>query len=426
MITYIYRLMMREKVCIVLNEREPAKQAAVSNLMEELKLSSITASRLEITDKIIELVCTRNPEVVVLDYLLGDFSTGLDIVYALNRLPKQPSIFFLTDEPSAQVAVEAMRAGAKNYYLLDRKDSVQKLSAEITTYLYRSKQTRIQTPRKKVLLADLIAQSEKSRHLISRARNALMRKAKIIFIYGPPGSGLSTLAEALHNELSASSYQEAIDIRFCDQTVAEIFGYPSTSKTKLRLGINASLILEHIEEDTGEITAFLSKYGDKLLQSGDHLLVLTSNDQNTLRICQKQLDLDVLTIPPLSERVDDILPLVQLFLHQAESVFDQKIKGFTASVIQALSAMSWDGNIRQLKSVILEAAAESTFNSGKIEDIIEQKRDYWIKTNVTEDAARIDPLTAARTLSIANSNYRIAAAKLGCSVPQLRTILENA
>ena len=71
---------MREDVCIVLNEREPSKSKAAEALQAQLQSRGITSSRPVIDRNIEEILVTRMPQVLLLDYLIGDYSTGLDIM----------------------------------------------------------------------------------------------------------------------------------------------------------------------------------------------------------------------------------------------------------------------------------------------------------------------------------------------------------
>ncbi|RIL08412.1 MAG: hypothetical protein DCC75_09015, partial [Proteobacteria bacterium] len=71
---------MREPVTIVLNEREANKARAAEVLQRTLQDLGITASRLEIDEHIEDTILKKAPRVLVLDYLLGDYSTGLDVL----------------------------------------------------------------------------------------------------------------------------------------------------------------------------------------------------------------------------------------------------------------------------------------------------------------------------------------------------------
>src|SRR5205823_32091 len=62
---------------------------------------------------------------------------------------------------------------------------------------------------------------------------------------------------------------------------------------------------------------------------------------------------DVLQVPALRERREDIPVLVEHFMQKViEEVPGLERKAFTPAALKALEAYSWPGNVRQLKSVV--------------------------------------------------------------------------
>ena len=57
-------------------------------------------------------------------------------------------------------------------------------------------------------------------------------------------------------------------------------------------------------------------------------------------------------IPPLRQRLDDILPLALTFLNETNTRFEKNIEGFSGEIIQLFEAFPWPGNVRQLKKEI--------------------------------------------------------------------------
>ena len=88
---------MREKVCLVLNEREPAKAKAAALLETHLNHLGISVARLAVNAGIAKAILARPPQIVVIDYLLGDYSTGLDVMASVRAGAGEqtPSFVFL-------------------------------------------------------------------------------------------------------------------------------------------------------------------------------------------------------------------------------------------------------------------------------------------------------------------------------------------
>lgn len=53
-------------------------------------------------------------------------------------------------------------------------------------------------------------------------------------------------------------------------------------------------------------------------------------------------------IPPLRERIEDILPMALSFLEEINTKFNKKVAGFSPSLIVLFEEYSWPGNVRQL------------------------------------------------------------------------------
>lgn len=62
-----------------------------------------------------------------------------------------------------------------------------------------------------------------------------------------------------------------------------------------------------------------------------------------------------ITVPPLRECREDILPLAEFFREQGNRELEKDVTGFDASARQALLAYPWPGNVRELKQKIQAA-----------------------------------------------------------------------
>jgi DNA-binding NtrC family response regulator len=57
-----------------------------------------------------------------------------------------------------------------------------------------------------------------------------------------------------------------------------------------------------------------------------------------------------LRIPPLRERLDDILPLARFFLDRYAVDFKKKVSGFSPGAIEKIRRYAWPGNVRELQN----------------------------------------------------------------------------
>jgi two-component system nitrogen regulation response regulator GlnG len=64
-------------------------------------------------------------------------------------------------------------------------------------------------------------------------------------------------------------------------------------------------------------------------------------------------------MPPLRERKDDILPLIQFFIYRYRHTKEKPIKGITKSFLKKMLSYDWPGNIRELENTVRSAIALS-------------------------------------------------------------------
>jgi two-component system response regulator AtoC len=73
-----------------------------------------------------------------------------------------------------------------------------------------------------------------------------------------------------------------------------------------------------------------------------------------------RLNVIPLTIPPVRERREDILPLARHFLSDANSTFHKAVKRLSTETESLLLAYAWPGNVRELKNLIERLVILST------------------------------------------------------------------
>ena len=66
-----------------------------------------------------------------------------------------------------------------------------------------------------------------------------------------------------------------------------------------------------------------------------------------------------LTLPPLRERREDVLPLAETFLARERERRDHRARTFAREAADVLRGYHWPGNVRELRSVVERAALVS-------------------------------------------------------------------
>jgi two-component system nitrogen regulation response regulator NtrX len=93
-------------------------------------------------------------------------------------------------------------------------------------------------------------------------------------------------------------------------------------------------------------------------------------------------------VPPLRERKEDILELVEYFLQNFAKEYGQKPKKITDDGFKALEAYEWPGNVRELRNVIERLVIMTPSNTVTSKNIIitESQRSDYFSCNTLREA----------------------------------------
>ncbi|RDV25117.1 phage shock protein operon transcriptional activator [Alteromonas aestuariivivens] len=207
---------------------------------------------------------------------------------------------------------------------------------------------------------------------------------KPVLVIGERGTGKELIAARLHF-LSQRWDQNYIKLNCAalneNLLESELFGYEAgafTGAAKRREGRfevahNGTLFLDELANTSGLIQEKLLRvieYGEfervggtKTLKTDVRLIAATNEDLPSLAEAGEfradlldRLAFDVITIPPLRHRREDILLLAEHFaINMARELEMELFSGFTEKARRTLLDYDWPGNIRELKNVIERA-----------------------------------------------------------------------
>ncbi|MEI8258725.1 MAG: sigma-54 dependent transcriptional regulator [Deltaproteobacteria bacterium] len=225
----------------------------------------------------------------------------------------------------------------------------------------------------------IVAESPAMRALLVRAAPIAGADASVVLL-GESGSGKEVLARALHaNGPRRSKPFVPVNVAAlpADLLESELFGHARgafTGATQAHRGLflaaeGGTLFLDEI----GEMPLPLQAKLLRALQDGEirHVGDSTSFSVDVRIVCATHADLRglvaqsrfredlyyrlkvfALTVPPLRERVEDIMPLAQMFLERER----YEGPGFTPKARRALEQHTWSGNVRELANAVKHGA----------------------------------------------------------------------
>jgi len=413
---------MREQVCIVLNEREAPKARAAESLQQILAQSGISAARIPVTEHLERTLKQRQPRVLIIDYLLGDYSTGLDILAAFASLSaeKRPVTIFLTDEPSVQVAVDALKGGARDYLSIEHSLSIGR-AARLAQELLLSTPPAIEAAATApVRLRDLVANAKCSRMLHDEAAALTQQQIPFVVILGEAGSGRSTLARAMNLEKSQPGWCEEIDLG-TSLTSATTLLQPFTETER-----TYTLVLDHVSADHTDLLDAIGTTLGSTAKRRPHprgsTLVVCTAEVAVARACERLGGARVLHLPNLKDRTEDVPALAQRFSREAEELVKGKMKPLDATTLLWLQEQSWPQHLRQLRATLHDALLIAHHSGRAVREALDEARARWEEHVTTCRPPPLTPFAAAQLYDRAGGNWRVAAALAGLPIPTLQAL----
>ncbi len=205
--------------------------------------------------------------------------------------------------------------------------------------------------------------------------------SKPVLIIGERGTGKELVAARLHY-LSKRWEQSYLKLNCAalneNLLETELFGYDSgafTGATKRHEGRferadNGTLFLDEIANTSGLIQEKLLRVveygefervgGSRTITTDVRLVAATNEDLPSLAASGQfradlldRLAFDVITLPPLRERIEDITMLAEHFaINMARELEFELFSGFTEKAKRSMLDYHWPGNIRELKNVV--------------------------------------------------------------------------
>jgi PAS domain S-box-containing protein len=230
---------------------------------------------------------------------------------------------------------------------------------------------------------EVIAESATMRELLQFVRRVAASEATTILLEGENGTGKDLVAKTLHYQsMRQAEPFIAINCAAIPETLleSELFGYEKGAFTDARaqkrgifeLADRGTLFLDEI----GEIPLMLQAKLLRVLEEQSFrrlgglkdikldLRVIAATNKN-LREAVKEgafrqdlyfrLNVIHITIPPLRERPDDILPLTRFFIDHYNKKFKRHVEGIGTEGARLLASHDWPGNVRELRNAIERA-----------------------------------------------------------------------
>jgi len=371
---------------------------------------------------------------------------GLELLARVQALDATLPVVVMTAWASVDVAVEAMRRGARDFVtkpwdnprLLAIVRNQIDLGATVRSYRRLEQENQLLRGKG---VRPLIAESAAMRPILDIIARVGPSDANVL-ITGENGTGKGLIAQTLQ-AVSARSAKPFISVNvgglpegvFESELFGHVRGAFTDAKTdragRFELADGGTLFLDEIGNipasqqakmlrtvETGEF----ERVGSSRTSRANVRLISATNADLPTEVAAGRFRQDLLFrlntiqlhLPPLRERREDIELLAHYFLKQHVERYRKGVTGFDETALSAMRAHAWPGNVRELNHAIERAVL---MTQGKVVRAADLGLDVGQAAPRLEDMSLedVEALLIKKTLSRCDGNARRAAEELGLS-----------
>ena len=370
-----------------------------------LKTEGYQIDAVESPAAVLKALEQRDYDVVIIDLNYARDTTsgreGLELLTKIHSADEMLPVVVMTAWGSVNVAVEAMRRGARDFvekpWDNERLKAIVRTQAELGRALRRATRLEAQSRTTQndggpLLIADSAAM-QPVLQIIARVGPSDAN----VLITGENGTGKGVVAQALHAVSSrANRPMVTINAGGVSEGVfeSELFGHVKGAFTdakqdrvgRFELADGSSLFLDEIANvplsqqqkllrvlETGEF----ERLGSSRTRKADVRLISATNADLNAEVAAGRFRQDLLfrlntieiRLPALRERRDDIPRIGKHFLVQHAQRYRKAMTGFDPAALQALIDHPWPGNVRELDHAVERAVLMAPGNVIHLADL---------------------------------------------------------
>jgi two-component system response regulator HydG len=377
----------------------------------------------------IEQIRLGHHDVVLSDVRMPQV-TGLDILQAAKEQDPMTPVILMTAQASLQTAISAVNSGA--FYYLQKPFA----NDELLTILRRAVEHRQLRAENRQLKSD-IRRRERSAppRPIGKAKRfmdalklaeAVAPSDATVLIQGESGTGKEVVARYIHT-LSGRRESPFLSINCGALTEtlleSELFGHVKgsfTGATRDKQGLFAaarggSFFLDEV----GEMPPSLQVKLLRVLQEREAIpvgatesvpldvrIVAATNRELEEEVRRQafradlfyRLDVVTITLPPLRERQEDILPLVESILARLAQERGAGPRALASDAMDAIMVYDWPGNVRELENALEHAVVMTrgdTVDAGALPERLTRRRRESLVADRTPTSPTLEAIERA-------------------------------
>ncbi len=330
-------------------------------------------------------------DLVLVDLMMPDKS-GMEVVEEIRQRDRETPLFMITAYGSIEVAVEALKRGANDYF--SKPWDNEKLVIEIERMISKHRLERENTELKRALkqrysFPNIVGKSERMMKILDLVAQVAASRATIL-ITGETGTGKELIANAIHARSARSDHPfvavnsgsvppDLLESALFGHVKGAFTGAVASRKGYFEIANRGTIFFDEIgtisPETQTKLLRVIQEREFMPLGSAETIRVdvriVAATNADLKRAVEEgkfredlyyRLNVINLALPPLRDRKEDIPALVDHFFakycRENEKYLDsggRSMLRFEPEAMQILMDHAWPGNVRELENVVERA-----------------------------------------------------------------------
>jgi DNA-binding NtrC family response regulator len=395
------------------------------------------------------------------DLLIADIKmpglTGIQLLETIKERQLDLEVIIITGFGSIGSVVDAMKKGAYDYVTkpFDLDELLLKVGKIRDQKVLKKENVALKAYAGMDKKVSIIAKSASMNNILTTIDGMKDSDCNVL-LTGETGVGKSLLAKIIHftSQRQGMPFLSINCATLTEELLAsELFGHEKgafTGAIKTKQGLveiadTGTLFLDEIAEMAPNLQAKLLK----VIEEGEFYRVggtrpvkvdvrfIAATNQNVRAIIAEgrfredlyyRMNIMEISIPPLRDRRDDILPLCTYFLEKHILSSRKKIAGFTKEALDVLMHYSYPGNVRELENIVERAIIlekSDTITPASLPQTIKMFQIETIEPDRVKTIEELNKEYAMKVLEMFGDNKSKAAEVLGISRTSLWRILKE-
>ena len=332
-----------------------------------------------------EAFSPRRFDLIVLDMRLEGAKEGLEVLREIHRADPYQPVVVATAYADTDTYLETLQAGALLYVDKTRHTPAAMallFDAVIQQGRLRREQATASRALERMDPSEIVGASEPVRLHRSQIERIAGRFPRIVVIAGETGSGRELAARNLHARgfkgivppLSVLPRQTVPS----SDILRQLTGHRTVAGPQRGLmeeAHGAGLIVRCADRLAGDVLAFLiealesGKFwarGNKSVHPFNATLYLICEDDQLVRSAVGKRDIEVIHLPPLRDRKEDIPLLASYLLEAQRKRGGEGASALDPAAMSSLLAHNWPGNVAELRIALEYGALRAMANGSEV------------------------------------------------------------